>query len=422
VEDPREAARTALAAARARTLAITAGLDDASARARFDPGISPLGWHLGHVAWQEECWVLRRCAGQAPIDPALDGIYDSFRSEKASRSARIPPLEAIRAYVDRVREATLAFLEWAPLEGPLLGGGAVFRFLANHERQHAETMVVALLLGRIELHLEHAPPRERSDGDGWCDFLPAGGCSFVVGSDGDPEGWDNERRAHVVEVEPFAIARQPVSNGAWLAFLEGGGYRDDRLWSEAGRRWRDRERVEAPLHWRRGADGWERRTLRGWAPVDPLHPVAHVAFHEAEAFARWVGARLPSEVEWECAASWEGGAKRRWPGGATAAGANLDLRFGDTTPCSREARSPVGAEEMAGNVWEWTASHFLPWPGFTPGIYAGYSAPWFGERHRVLRGGCWITDPAVARATFRNWFEPEVRAFPSGLRLARDQR
>ncbi|WP_373047847.1 ergothioneine biosynthesis protein EgtB [Vulgatibacter sp.] len=415
--------RDALLSARATTERLTARLGDAQARAQFDPGFSPLGWHLGHVAWQEERWVLRRCAGERPIDPGLDGIYDSFHSHKGSRGRRLPPLVRIRSYAALVRERLLAFLERTDFEGDLLAGGWVFRFLANHERQHAETMAAALLLGHLQPELEVAPPVAASAGEGWCDFLPVEGGRFSLGCDDDPDGWDNERCAHEVELAPFAIARQPVTNGAFLAFLEAGGYRDDGLWSEAGRRWRDAEGVEAPLHWRRGAGCWERWTLGGWRPVDPSHPVSHLGWHEAEAFARWAGARLPTEAEWERAAGWEqGGRKRRfpWGDGAPAPGVNVALARGDTAPCGSEA-SPCGAEGMGGNVWEWTASPFLPWPRFEPGPYRGYSAPWFGDRHRVLRGGCWMSDPAMARTTFRNWFEPQVRAFPAGLRLARNR-
>lgn len=415
-----------LSRSRAATLRLLEGIDDALSRATFDPALSPLGWHLGHVAWQEEWWVLRRSAGQPPIDPALDGLYDAFRSGKRTRGARLPPLAAIRAYAERVRERSLAFLERARFEGPLLGGGWAFRFVADHERQHAETMAMALLAGSVSLSLPEGPaPQADGDEDGWCTFLEVEEGPFPLGTDDDPARWDNEGPAHAVELAPFSIARAPVTNGAFLRFLEEGGYDDERLWSPEGWRWRRAAAIEAPGHWRRGRDGWERRTLRGFRPVEPSHPVSHLSAWEAEAFAAWAGARLPTEAEWERAASWEAatGTKRRWPGGdEPPRDANLAFVRWDTCPVGPREPSPVGALEMAGNVWEWTASPFLPWPGFTPGPYAGYSAPWFGPAHRVLRGGCWATDSAMARTTFRNWFEPGMRLFPSGLRLARDGR
>lgn len=413
--------------ARRYTKRLTADLGDGAARAQFDPGISPIAWHLGHVAWQEECWALRRAGGAEPIDPVLDSIYDSFRSEKSSRGARLPPLHAIRTYAAEVRRRTLELLERIELreEDPLLRDGWVFRFLAGHELQHAETIGVARLLGRLELELPAEPEGEGAANDGEFVEIPAG--SFVLGCDDDPAGWDNERSAHVAEHRAYRLARHPVTNGAWLSFLEGGGYRDDRLWSEAGRRWRDENRIRSPLLWRHGRNGTERFTLRGWRPLDPQHPVAHVSFFEAEAFARFAGSRLPSETEWERAAGWDPatGHKRRWPWGDEAgasAVANVALTRGDTARCGLfpAGRAPCGAEELAGGVWEWTASPFAPFPGFTPGLYRGYSEPWFGDGHRVLRGGCWLSHPEMARVTFRNWFEPGVRTFPSGLRLARD--
>ncbi len=366
-------------------------------------------------------WALRRCGGAPPIDASLDRLYASFTSAKATRGGRLPPVERIRAYAAAVRERTLTLLERTAFEGPLLERGWVFRFLANHERQHAETMAVGLLLARVPLALACTPARDGTADDGWCEFLPVRGGRYVIGCDDDPDGWDNERKAHEVELAPYAIARKPVTNAAFAAFVESGGYADDRLWSEPGRSWRVQMQAAHPFHWRRADGGWERWTLGGWTPLDPAHPVAHVSWHEAQAFAAWAGARLPTEAEWEAAAG-GAGQKRRWPWGDQPDGgadANLALRHGDTSPCGGAA-APCGAEDMAGNVWEWTASPFAPWPGFAPDAYRGYSEPWFGDGHRVLRGGCWITDPAMARTTFRNWFEPHVRTFPSGVRLARD--
>jgi len=409
----RRALADALDDARRSTRRLIEGVGEDDARRQWDPAFSPLSWHAGHVAWQEEVWVLRRAFGHAPIDPRLDGVYDSFSSDKPSRGRRLPSLGEIRAYADAVRTRVLEALDrtGAAREPDLVDRGWCFRFLANHERQHAETMaVIRLLAGRPLEGLPpamSAAPRER----GWID-VPGG--RFVLGADDDPDGWDNERRAHEVELPRFRIAAAPVTNGEWLAFIDAGGYADDRLWSRAGIAWRRAVRAMAPLHWSRERRGWTRRTLAGSRPVDPSHPVAHVSWFEAAAFARWAGARLPTEAEWERAAAGNdaGGRKRRWPWGddpAGASAANLGMRACDTTPCSTD---------FAGNVWEWTADAFAPYPGFTPGHYRGYSAPWFDGRHRVLRGGCHFTHAALARTTFRNWFEPGTRAFPAGLRLA----
>ncbi len=426
-----DALRAGLESARATTLRLIEGLSDSQARRQRHAEFSPLAWHLGHVAWQEEVWALRHVAGRPPLDPELDGIYDSFSSEKASRGRRLPSLVEARAYVDSVRERTLAFLAAADQERD----GWVFRFLANHERQHAETMAVIRLLDGLPL--EGLPEAEPGEAAG-TDWLAIPGGSFVLGSDDDPDGWDNERRAHLVELPAFRIASRPVINEEWLRFIEAGGYRDDALWSEEGLRWRRAVQASSPLHWIRDEAaarlGWSRRTLGGLRPVYPAHPVAHVSWHEAEAFARYAGARLPTEAEWERAASWDeaGRRKKRWPWGDDPGGgadANLALVRGDTTACGRPRSSAAALSsesgrpvDLAGNVWEWTSASFQPFPGFTAGHYAGYSAPWFGAEHRVLRGGCHLTHPALARATFRNWFVPSMRAYPSGLRLAADDR
>lgn len=421
--------REELQAARAFTLHVLEGLTDGIARTSFHPELSPLGWHLGHVAWQQEIWVLRRLAGRPPIDPGLDSVYDSFRGEKSSRSRRLPELGDIHAYARRVGEAVLDVLERADLEGddPLLGDGYVFRFLANHERQHTETMGVVALLGRLPILPYGSGPAaggvQAEAGSSWLS-VPAG--PFVQGGD-DPDGWDNERAAHRVALPAFSIATNLVDNGSWLTFLEEGGYRNERLWSEDGWRWLKQTGVTAPLHWEEGRDGgWMRWTFRGLVPVDSRHPVAHVSWYEAEAFARWAGARLPTESEWERMAGWDGDRGERWrwpfPGAfGDPAPANLGLRVGDTSACGAfPGRSPVGAADAAGNVWEWCQSTFEPYVGFVPDPYRGYSEPWFDGRHRVLRGGSWLSWPTMGRVGFRNWFEPHVRWFPSGLRLAKD--
>lgn len=199
-----------------------------------------------------------------------------------------------------------------------------------------------------------------------------------------------------------------------------GGYRRDDFWSPAGRMFRDRHRLEAPLHWERIHGAWWRRGLRGLAPVHPDHPVAHVSWYEAEAFATFRGARLPTEAEWERVAGWDAaaGEAMRWPSGLKCgANSNVWMHCGDTTPVGA-GPSRSGLFDLEGNVWEWTASPFLAYPGFTPGPYRRYSEPWFGPAHRVLRGGCYLTHPHMTRAAFRNWLEPETRVYPTGLRLA----
>ncbi len=418
----KEELRGALSGARAMTLRLVGGLAEEELRRQFDPLFSPIGWHLGHVAWQEECWALRRAGGQPPIDPSLDELFNSFESIKHERGGRLAKPAELFAYAASVRQRTLALLERADLGGDdeLIGSGYVFRFLANHERQHAEIMGVVRLLGGLSM--DGMPVQSAAPSPGG--FIAQAGGRFLLGVDGDADSWDNERPAREVVLSDYQIMRRPVDNAAWLEFMRAGGYDDDRLWSPEGARWKREHAVKAPLYWEQTADGWQRRTLGGVRPVEPARAVCHVSWHEASAFARFAGARLPSEAEWEHAASWDPAEarKRRWPWGDTAdAPANLALASLDATLPGEgdESQAASGASDMAGGVWEWTAGLFEPYPGFSPQPYQGYSQPWFDGRHRVARGGSFLTQREIARCCFRNFYLPGLRQVPLGVRLAR---
>jgi iron(II)-dependent oxidoreductase len=226
--------------------------------------------------------------------------------------------------------------------------------------------------------------------------------------------FDNEKWAHEVEVAPFRIARAPVTNAEFAAFVEGGGYRDERLWSEAGWRWRANCGAERPVYW----EGPAHRRYHSLRPLPADHPVIHVNWYEAEAFGNWAGRRLPAEAEWELAASTP--SKRRFPWGnqdPREAHANLDGRAGGTVPVAAhpEGDSAYGCRQMIGNVWEWTSTDFGPYPGFEIDPYKEYSQPWFGT-HKVLRGGCWATRARLLRNTWRNFYTPDRRDIFAGFR------
>jgi iron(II)-dependent oxidoreductase len=248
-----------------------------------------------------------------------------------------------------------------------------------------------------------------------------------IGTDDRSEAYDNERPRHVAEVQPFLIDVNPVTNGDLLAFIAAGGYANPEYWSEAGRRWLAESGAQAPKYWFLGEGRWMTRVMDRAGAVDPGHPVCHVSWYEAEAFARFAGKRLPTEIEWEAAASWDPatGRKRRFPWGDEPASrdlANLDqLGFG-TAPVGGYQRnvSPIGCYGMIGDVWEWTASDFRPWPGFEAFPYQEYSEVFFGDEYKVLRGGSWATRPGAVRNTFRNWDYPIRRQIFSGFRCARD--
>ncbi len=414
-----------LAASRQALLRVVADLDDDALRAQFHPEFSPIGWHLGHVVFQEDCFLLRRLGHCVRHSPELDSVFDSFRSEKSSRSGRLPDKSFLLAYAERVRGEVARLIEERGGEPEV---AALARMIANHELQHAEIVVTVRLLG--ELYLDGAtlagPAAPASSPDPGAQWIAVPGGTFPLGTSDDPDAADNERPAHLVSVDDFALARFPVTEREWLAWMGAGGYDERKLWSEAGWAFRTEKGISAPAHWERERDGsYVRRTLVGKRPVGESRPVCHVSFHEAGAFARFAGARLPTEVEWEYAASWDAlrGEKRRYPWGNEPARerADLGLAGGAPAPCGTHpsGRTPDGLDDLCGGVWEWVSSQFEPYPGFSPGPYAGYSAPWFGSEHRVARGGSFATAAENARTTFRNWYALHLREPCLGLRLAR---
>ncbi|GGK89622.1 hercynine oxygenase [Sphaerisporangium melleum] len=424
-----------LEAVRARSLAYT-DLDDELLVRQHSPIMSPLVWDLAHVGNYEELWVLREAAGLAPLRPEIDEMYDAFAHPRGERPELplLSPDEA-RAYIARVRGRVLDVLDAADLSAPdpLCGGGVVFGLVTQHEHQHGETMLATLQLSGHPGPpgdggpLPPAPPRRAVPRAGGAAevLVPAG--PFVAGTSARPFAYDNERPAHRVDLPAYWIDRFPVTNGAYAAFTDGGGYDDPRWWTARGWAWRTRREVRAPLFWTRDAGGAWWRTRFGRAePVPPDEPVQHVSWYEADAYARWAGRRLPSEAEWEKACGFDpaSGRARAFPWGDAEPGpehANLGHRLSHPAPVGAfpAGASPCGAEQMIGEVWEWTSSWFLPYPGFRAFPYREYSEVFFGRAYRVLRGGSWATHPSAVRATFRNWDHPYRRQIFAGFRCAR---
>ncbi|MCW2759534.1 MAG: iron(II)-dependent oxidoreductase EgtB, partial [Nocardioidaceae bacterium] len=372
---------------------------------------------------QEDLWLLRggNAAAQGVLATAVEKLYDAFEHPRASRVTLplLGPSEA-RAYIADVRGRVFDGLQRVDEEGLF-----AYAMVEQHEQQHVETMLATHQLRQGEPVLGvGAPLPAGRDMPHDAVLVPAG--PFQLGVDADAEPWslDNERPAHVVDLPAYLIGRFPVTNGDWQGFVEAGGYADRRWWSSAGWAHRVEAELERPLFWE--ADGSRRRFgLVEEIPAD--EPVQHVTFHEAQAYAAWAGARLPTEQEWEKACAWdpELGRRRRWPWGDsewTPALANLG---GDALRPAPVGAYPAGAsaygvEQTIGDVWEWTTSRIEPWPGFTPMLYADYSAPFFGGDYRVLRGGSWAVGGASIRPSFRNWDLPVRRQIFSGLRLAHD--
>ncbi|URN14791.1 ergothioneine biosynthesis protein EgtB [Streptomyces sudanensis] len=431
-ETSRRRAYDALTAARARTALLTDCVDDAELTAQHSPLMSPLVWDLAHIANQEEQWLLRGVGGRPALRPGIDPLYDAFRHPRATRPSLplLPPREA-RAYGAEVRDRVLDLLDGVRLEGdPLVDDAFVFGMVAQHEQQHGETMLVTHQLRRGPAALTApVPPRP----DGGAAGLPAEvwipGGAFTMGVAHGEEPWalDNERPGHVRFVPGFHLDAVPVTCGAYREFVEDGGYRDPRWWAPEGWELIRRHGIGAPLFWRREGGRWLRRRFGVVEPVPDDEPVLHVCWYEADAYARWAGRRLPTEAEWEKAARHDPatGRSRRYPWGdadPTPDHANLGQRHLRPAPAGAypAGASPLGVRQLIGDVWEWTASDFLPYPGFAAFPYREYSEVFFGPAHKVLRGGSFAVAPVACRGTFRNWDLPVRRQIFAGFRTARD--
>jgi gamma-glutamyl hercynylcysteine S-oxide synthase len=427
----RDEIATRLVTARTRTEVLTDSVDDADLIRQHSPLMSPLVWDLAHVANQEELWLLRGVGGREPMHPEIDPLYDAFEHPRANRPSLplLPPRQA-RGYAREVRGRVLDLLERVSFTtGPLVERGFVFGMIAQHEQQHDETMLATHQLRKGSSVLSAAPP-DPAPADVLrlpAEVLVPGG-TFTMGTSAEPWALDNERPGHLVDVPAFYLDTTPVTNAAYAEFIADGGYNDQRVWSPAGWEYRQKANLTAPLFWERGGSGqWLRRRFGVTEPVPPAEPVMHVCWYEADTYARWAGRRLPSEAEWEKAARFDpaSGRSRRYPWGdtdPTPAHANLGQRHLQPAQAGSypEGAAPSGARQLIGDVWEWTASDFLPYPGFVAYPYREYSEVFFGPDYKVLRGGAFSADAVACRGTFRNWDFPIRRQIFAGFRTARD--
>jgi iron(II)-dependent oxidoreductase len=425
-------ALTLLDTARRRTLALTDCVDEGELLTQHSQLMSPLVWDLAHIGNQEDIWLVRTAGRGAGVRPDLDGIYDAFRHPRFSRP-ELPLLrpDQARRYIAQVRDQAIDLLAAAPADGadPLLNDRFVLGMIAQHEQQHDETMLAThqLRSGPTALNASAPPPAPADAALLPREVLVPGG-PFTMGTRADPWALDNERPAHTVEVPAFFLDMVPVTNGAYQEFISDGGYEDPRWWSGQGWEHRQEAGLEAPLFWSRdGASGWLRRRFGTTEPVPAAEPVMHVCWYEADAYARWAGRRLPTEAEWEKAARHDAdlGRSRRYPWGDADPGprqANLGQRH--LRPAAAggypDGASPLGIRQLIGDVWEWTASDFLPYPGFQAFPYKEYSEVFFGPEYKVLRGGAFSVDQVACRGTFRNWDYPIRRQIFAGFRTARD--
>jgi iron(II)-dependent oxidoreductase len=409
---------------RSRTLELVAGLTDEQLLGPRLPTVNPLRWETGHLGWFQEQWALRRLWDEAPIRQDGDRLYDSAAVAHDTRwDLPLPSMEETLAYLEEVRRRVGDRIATRELSERAL---YFYRLAAFHEDMHGE----AFTYTRINLGYPEpafAVPAGSADAD--AGPLPGDvevpGGAFLLGATGDePFVFDNEKWGHPITAAPFRIARAPVTNAEFAGFVEAGGYRREEWWTPEGWAWRTSAGAELPHLWEPApGGGFRRRWYDRAVRLGEHHPVQQVNAHEAEAYCRWRGRRLPTEAEWELAASGlpENGRKRRYPWGdepPTLDRANLDsLARGTIDVAARPAGdSPYGCRQMIGNVWEWTSTRFSPYPGFVVDPYKEYSEPWFRTPHRVLRGGCWATRSRLLRNTWRNFYEPQRRDVFGGFR------
>jgi iron(II)-dependent oxidoreductase len=367
----RQSIAALLAEARERTLALIRPVGDELLNKVFSELLSPLAWDLGHIANFEELWLVQTIGGRPPLHGDLGQYYDAIENPRRERG-ELPILHdaELQAYMGEVRERTLEVLEGVEIgpdaADPLLREGFVYEMLVAHELQHQETMLQLLQMLDVPYRPAEAD-RERFEPDrieapGGTVRIEAG--TYEIGAPARGFAYDNERPRHAVELAAFEIDRTPVTNSSYMDYM-----------GETG--------AEPPMYWERDGQGWTRTAMGVTAPVDPMRPVVHVSWHEAEAYARWAGKRLPTEFEWEA------------------------------------ARPRL---ESVGGAWEWTSSDFRAYPGFAAFPYEEYSQVFFGDEHKVLRGASWATHPHVARPSFRNWDLPQRRQIFAGIRLAEGPR
>ena len=418
--------------ARRRTLELIEDLTDEQMIGPRLNIVNPLRWEIGHVAWFQEYWLLRHLCGREPILANGDALYDSAKVAHDTRwDLPLPTKAKTIGYMTKVIDEISRHFDESTVAG------------SPHHRSMDASYFLALALFHEDMHgeaitytrqtLGWPAPRITTPDSGHIDIHPTyqdiegdadvSGGLFMLGNTNESGFvFDNEQRPFQVLVQSFKISRTATTNGEFARFVEDGGYQRRELWSDEGWTWRETAGATHPVYWSFEDGAWWRRNFDQLVRLEENLPVLHVNWHEADAYCRWAGRRLPTETEWEMAASGEPNTnrKRRFPWGdeePTPARANLDSsRLGTTDVRALPAGdSAFGCRQMIGNVWEWTASDFMPYPGFVAGPYKEYSAPWFGN-HKVLRGGCWATRSRLINNTYRNFYTPDRRDVWAGFR------
>ncbi|MGL5066005.1 MAG: SUMF1/EgtB/PvdO family nonheme iron enzyme [Microcoleus sp.] len=428
IQSCREAIYRDLQHCRRGTFRLFSGVDRDTFCRLAHPDFSPVGWHLGHIAYTEDLWLLQRCAGWKPVFPEYHKLFAADILPKTER-VYLPAIAEVECYLDAVRKKVLDYLEIAPIDRQ----ERLWRFIIQHESQHCETVAFVLQMQNEGRRKKEEGRRKREEGRGKKEEgrlitnyqlpitnyrlpiaeeieIPAG--EFYMGSDA-VDALDNERSRHLTYLETYTIDRYPVTCGQYRNFMDSGGYQNLDWWSQAGWKWLQSHAVDRPLYWSENPDFHDR-------------PVCGVSWYEAEAYCNFAGKRLPTESEWEKAASWDATTQtqRTYPWGEERPNSllcNYGNNIANTSPVGAfpQGASAAGCCDMLGNVWEWTASWFDAYPGFESYPYTGYSQVYFDREHRVLKGGSWATHSWTLRSSFRNWYHPGVRQILAGFRCAR---
>jgi iron(II)-dependent oxidoreductase len=390
------------------------------------PIVNPLLWEIGHVGWFHEYWTLRHAHGEAPMLDRADQLWNSSAVAHATRwTLDLPDRAGVFGYMTDVLERQLG-----RLRGEVDGRQRYFYELSiRHEDMHVEALTYSRQTLGYAQPDRRGRPAPRGAGECPGDVAVPGGRWRLGSTPADGFIFDNEKWAHELAIAPFRIAKAPVTNAAFAAFVDAGGYRNREFWSAAGWAWRERAAAERPVYWQEKDDGgWTWRRYDQVEQLAPHAPVMFVNWYEAEAWCCWAKRRLPTEAEWEAAALGQPTAdgsrlaahKRPWPWGDAPVRsdlANLDFASDGALDVAALAAgdSAFGCRQMVGNAWEWTASDFVPFPGFTSDPYEDYSQPWFNTR-KVLRGGSWATSARIARPGYRNFFTPDRNDVIAGFR------
>ena len=410
-----------LRASRAHLTRITAGLEGQRLLGPRLAIVNPPLWEIGHVAWFQEYWCLRRSAPGGMADsilPGADALYDSAKVAHDTRwDLPLPDLKATRSYQDEVLGRVTRRLEKEPENRELHYFAQLAIF---HEDMHAEAFHYT------HQTLDYPDPLQGNEipairGAGWSGDVELPGGTFLLGAvPGGDFVFDNEKWAHEVRLRPFRLSRSPVTNAEYSDFVIAGGYSRREWWSDDGWAWKSREGLQAPKYWAKRDGEWAQRKFDRVLALRLDDPVVHVSWHEAQAFCRFAGRRLPTEAEWEYAASLDPRAreKLRYPWGSnfpTREQARLESAGITEVQDYPEGDAASGCRQMIGNVWEWTASAFEPYPGYVIDPYKEYSQPWFGT-HKVLRGGSFATTRRLIRNTWRNFYTPDRYDVFAGFR------